>query len=83
MNVCTTCNQSVIHTLYAYTGTNPSIIAPRHVIDNEITPNRYNHIWMCNRSLDGDTLQLQNVGRPSDVTQYILALLSPQQFIEQ
>ena len=51
------------------------IIAPRHMIDREITSNRCNQIWLCNHSLDGDTLQLQNGERPSDVAQYILALL--------
>ena len=37
------------------------------MIDSEITPNRCNHIWLCNHSPDGDTLQLQNGGRPSDI----------------
>ena len=53
------------------------------MIDSEITSNRCNHIWLCNRSLDGDNVQLQNGGRPNDVVEYILALLSPQQFNEQ
>ena len=39
------------------------------MIDSEITSNRCNHIWLCNRSLDGYTLQLQNGGRPCDVAQ--------------
>ena len=44
--------------------------------DSEITSNRCNHIiWLCNRSLDGDDLQLQNGGRHSDVAQCILALI--------
>ena len=47
------------------------IIAPKHMIGSEITPNRCNHIWLCNRSLDGYTIQLQNGGRPSDVPQCI------------
>ena len=45
------------------------------MIDSEIASNRCNHIWLCNRSPDGYTLQLQSGGRPSDVAQYILALL--------
>ena len=27
------------------------------MIDSEIISNRCNHIWLCNRSLDGNTLQ--------------------------
>ena len=42
---------------------------PDIMIDSEITSNRCNHIWLCNRSLDGDTLQLQNGGHPSDIAQ--------------
>ena len=45
------------------------------MIDSGITSHRCNHIWLCNRSLDGDTLQLRNGGCPSDVAQYILALV--------
>ena len=61
-------------TLHAYTETNPivfilHVIAPRHMIDSEITSNRCNHIWLCNRSLGGDTVQLKNSGRPSDVAE--------------
>ena len=62
-------------TLHAYTETNPivfisNMIALRHMFDSKITSNRSNHIWLCNRSLDGDTLQLQNEGHTSDVAQY-------------
>ena len=62
--------------IYIYTETNPIVfiahnIAPRHMIGSEITSNRCDNIWLCNRSLDGDTLQLQN---PSDVAQSLLAL---------
>ena len=39
------------------------------MIDSELTSNRYNNIWLCNRSLDGEILQLQNGGRPCDVAQ--------------
>ena len=35
-------------------------------MDSEKTSNRCNHIWLCNRSIDGDTHQLQNGRRPSD-----------------
>ena len=56
----------------AYTETNPivfisHIIVPRHTTVSEIISNRCNRIWLCNRSLDGDTLRLQNGGCPSDV----------------
>ena len=44
------------------------------MIDCEITSNRCNHNWLCIRSLDGDTLKLQNGGHPSDVAQYILVM---------
>ena len=37
------------------------------MIDSEIISNRCNHIWLCNRSLDGYTLKLQNDGRPCGV----------------
>ena len=43
--------------------------------DSEITLNRCNPICLCNRSLDGDTLPLQNGGRSSDVVQCLLALV--------
>ena len=39
------------------------------MIDSEIISNRCNHIWLCNHTLDGETLQLQNGGFPSDVAQ--------------
>ena len=39
------------------------------MVDSRITSNRCNHIWLCNQSLDGDTLQLQNDRRPCDVAQ--------------
>ena len=70
VNGCSTCNQSVAYSAHAET--NPivfisHIIAPRHMVDNEITSNRCRQIRLCNRSLDGDILQLQNGGRPSDV----------------
>ena len=39
------------------------------MIDSEIISNRRNHIWQCGHSLDGDSLQLQNGGCPSDVAQ--------------
>ena len=74
---CTTWQPRASQTLHAHcadTGTNPLVfishtIVPRHRIDSEITSKRCNHIWLCNRSLDGDNLQLQNGGRPSDVAQ--------------
>ena len=47
------------------------------MIDSKTTSNRCNHIWLCNRSLDGDDLQLQNGGRQSDIAQCILALIEP------
>ena len=47
------------------------IIALRHMIGSEITSNRYNNYGLCNRSLDADTVQLQNGGRSSDVAQYM------------
>ena len=37
--------------------------------NNNLTLNRCNLIWLCNRSLDGATLQLQNGGRTSDTAQ--------------
>ena len=37
------------------------------MIDSEIISQRCNHSWLCNTSLDGDTVQLPNGGRPSDV----------------
>ena len=40
------------------------------MIDSRITSNQCNHIWLCNHSLNGGTLQLQNGGRPSDIAQY-------------
>ena len=57
-----------------YTETNPivfisHIIAPRQMLDDEIISNRCNHFRLCNRSLDGNTIRLQNGGRPSDVAQ--------------
>ena len=60
--------------LHAYTETNmilfiSHIIAPRHMIDSEIISNPGNHIWLCNDSLDGDTLQFKNGGHPSDVAE--------------
>ena len=68
VNGCTTCNQSITdetnHTVVI-----SHIIAPRHKVDSEIISNRCSHIWLCNRSLDGDTLQLQNGGHASDVSQ--------------
>ena len=72
-----------LHAHCADTETNPivfisHIIAPRLMIHSEITTNRCNQIWLCNRSLDGDTvgtLQLQSRERQSDVAQYILALV--------
>ena len=58
--------------MIAYTETNPivyCILLRPDMLDSEITSNRCNHIWLCNHSLDGDTIQLQNDGRPSDVAQ--------------
>ena len=67
------------HILCMHTETNPIVfishhIAPRRTVDSEITSNPCNHIWLCNRSIDGDTVQLKNGGRPSDVAHYTLAL---------
>ena len=46
------------------------------LIDSEITSNRCNHSWLFNRSLDGDTRQIQNGERSSDIAQYtVLALV--------
>ena len=39
------------------------------MIDSEIISNRCNNIWLCNHSLDGYTLTLQNRGHPCDVAQ--------------
>ena len=50
------------------------IIASRRTKDSEIISNPCPHICLCNRSLDGETVQLQNGGRPSDVAHYTLAL---------
>ena len=50
------------------------------MIDSEITSNRCNHIWLCTRSLDGDTVQLQNGELPCDVAQYILVGISMKKF---
>ena len=81
VNGCTTCNQTVTDSacMHKYTETNPivfisHIIAPRHMIDSEIASNRCDHICPRNRSLDGDTLQVQNGGHPSDIAQCIVAL---------
>ena len=40
------------------------------MIDIEITSNRSNYIWLCDSSLDGYTLQLQNGVHPRDVAHY-------------
>ena len=40
-----------------------------NTIDSQITSNRCNHIWLWHHSLNGDTLHLQNGGRPSDEPQ--------------
>ena len=46
------------------------------MIDKRIISNLRNRIWLCNSSLDGYILQLQNGGHPSDVAQsYILAVM--------
>ena len=61
-----------LHRLHAFTETN-HIVFISHIwllpdmIDSEIISNRCNHIWLCNRSLDGYTLKLQNDGRPCGV----------------
>ena len=39
------------------------------MIVGKITSNRCNYIWLCSRSLEGETLQLQNGGHPCDVAQ--------------
>ena len=37
------------------------------MMDSELISNRYRHIWVCNRLLDGETIQLQNGEGQSDV----------------
>ena len=66
-----------VHACCEDTETNPivvmsHVIALRHydMIDSEITSNRCNHIWPCNRSLDGDILHIQNGDLPNDAAQY-------------
>ena len=54
---------------------NRIILRPDRMIDSEIAPHRCNHIWLCKRSLDGGTLQLQNWELTSDVAQYVPALI--------
>ena len=73
VNGCTTYSRAT-QSLHAYTETNmilfiSHIIAPRHMRDSEIISNPGNHIWLCNDSLDGDSLQFKNGGRPSDVAE--------------
>ena len=45
------------------------IIVPTHMIDSEKISNLCNQIWLCNRSLDDEALQLENGRRPCDVAQ--------------
>ena len=74
VNGCTTCNQRVTDYACIRNKINPiiftsHIISPRHIIDSKLKSNRCNHIWLCSHSLDGDILQLQNDGCPSDIAQ--------------
>ena len=74
MNGRTTCNQSVTDSSCIYLNKSYSIYiayycAQTYMTNSEITSNRCNHTWLCRRSLDGDTLQLQNGGCPCDLAQ--------------
>ena len=47
---------------------------PHNDIDSEITSTRCNHIWLCNRSLDGETLQLRNGGRSIMISSVLIII---------
>ena len=78
MNGCTTCNQSVtdsacIPTQILWYFLSRLLLRP-DMIDREIISNLCDQIWLCNRSLDGCTLQLQSGGRQVALLSHILAL---------